>query len=290
MRFAWVHKHRAVWPIARICRALRVTRSGYYAWRQRPVSATAARRAELVGRIRAVHASSRRTYGSPRVHRELRSRGVRCNVKTVAKLMRDHRIRSRIKRRFKPMTTASGHRLRVADNVLDRRFDPGSTDTAWVCDITYVPTRSGWLYLAVVLDVGSRAVRGYAMADHLKASLPIDALTMAIDRRKRSGASLEGLVHHCDRGVQYACDAYRTLLAAHHITPSMSRRGNCYDNAVAESFFGTLKQELVHHEDYATHAQAEASITDYIDHFYNPIRRHSALGYFSPLEFETMIA
>lgn len=290
MRFAWIRQHHGVWPIAWMCRVLKVTRSGYYAWRDRPASKRRRWRLGLIHQVQAIHRDSRRTYGSPRVHRELRSRGVHCNVKTVARLMRDHRLRSRIKRRFKPMTTASDHRLRVADNVLDRRFDPGVTHTAWVCDITYVPTRSGWLYLAVVLDVGCRAVRGYAMADHLKASLPIDALTMAIDRRKRWGAPFRGLVHHSDRGVQYACDAYRTLLAAHRLVPSMSRRGNCYDNAVAESFFGTLKQELVHHEDYQTRAQAIASIRDYIDNFYNPTRRHSALGYVSPLEFETMIA
>ena len=201
---------------------------------------------------------------------------------TVAKYMRQAGIAARSRRRFRVRTTDSGHDNPVADNVLARQFAAPAPDATWCCDITYVPTGEGWLYLAAVLDLCSRRVVGWAMADHLRAELCLDALSMAVERRRPG----PGLLHHSDRGVQYACDAYRALLARHGMTASMSRRGDCHDNAVMESFFGTLKTELVHHERYATREQARRSIFEYVEVFYNRRRRHSAIGYVSPDQFE----
>ena len=201
--------------------------------------------------------------------------------------VRRHRrqgLRSRTRRAYRPRTTDSRHGHRIAPNVLDRRFDRAAPNEAWAVDITYVPTGSGWLYLAVVLDLFSRRVIGWSMADHLRTDLALDALAMAIDTRDAS--AIDGLVHHSDRGVQYASEAYQVMLKRHGITGSMSRRSNCWDNAVVESFFGTLKTELVNHERYATAAEARASIFEYIEMFYNRRRLHSALGYVSPAEFE----
>lgn len=289
MKFAWIQQHQGGYPVAMMCRLLGVSRSGYYAFKGRPVSATATRRAELAEQVRQAHADSRGIYGSPRVHRELLARGVKCCVNTVAKLMRQHRLVSKVFRRFRPRTTDSGHGRPVAENVLGRRFNSAHQDTpdrVWVGDITYVSTAKGWLYLAVVLDLYSRRVIGWATADHLKASLAIDALTMAIDQRRAEGSDLGGLLHHSDRGVQYASGPYQGVLEAWGIVPSMSRRGNCYDNAVAESFFGSLKMEWTEHEDYRDPEQAAQSIFEYIEVFYNRQRRHSSLGYVSPCDFE----
>lgn len=290
MRFDWIKTHRKHWPVNLMCRVLQVSRSGYYAWTRRPPSERAERRATLTQKIRQVHEDSRHNYGSPRVHLELVEQGERVNVKTVAKLMRENHIKSRIKRRFNVKTTDSTHGYAIAPNRLERNFTFDQPNRAWVADITYVPTLEGWLYLAVVLDLHARKVIGYATADHLRTSLPLDALAMAIDTRQPNAKAGDALIHHSDRGVQYACVSYRAMLEAHGLDASMSRRSDCYDNAVAESFFGTLKQELVHHECYATRAEAAASITDYIDNFYNPIRRHSTLGYVSPMDYERMTA
>lgn len=288
MKFAWIDRHQGRWPTEAMCRVLGVSRSGYYAWRARPVSPRKQWRLRLVQEIHRVHRDSGCVYGSPRVHRQLQADGRRCNVKTVAKLMRENALFSRVKRRFRVRTTDSRHNHRVAANRLDRKFTQTQPNRAWVADLTYVPTKEGWLYLAVVLDLYSRRVVGYAMADHLRSSLAIDALTMALGRRKTTRDSLRGMLHHSDRGVQYACDPYATMLAAHGICPSMSRTGDCYDNAVVESFFGTLKTELIHHERYATRAEAKESIAKYIEEFYNSRRLHSSLGYVSPVEFEKM--
>jgi transposase InsO family protein len=288
MKFAWIDRHQGRWPTEAMCRVLGVSRSGYYAWRARPVSPRKQWRLRLVQEIHRVHRDSGCVYGSPRVHRQLQADGRRCNVKTVAKLMRENALFSRVKRRFRVRTTDSRHNHRVAANHLDRKFTQTQPNRAWVADLTYVPTKEGWLYLAVVLDLYSRRVVGYAMADHLRSSLAIDALTMALGRRKTTRDSLRGMLHHSDRGVQYACDPYATMLAAHGIRPSMSRTGDCYDNAVVESFFGTLKTELIHHERYATRAEAKESIAKYIEEFYNSRRLHSSLGYVSPVEFEKM--
>ena len=286
MIFAWIQEHRRQWPVELQTRVLGVSRSGYYAWRDRPVSERQRRRDRLTEQIRRVHQDSRRTYGSPRVHKELRAKGVACNVKTVARLMRDNDLVAKTRRRFRVRTTDSNHALPIAPNRLDRRFHAPGPNQSWVADLTYVPTDEGWLYLAAVLDLYSRRVVGYAMADHLKASLAVDALTQAIS--DRGGCELAGLLHHSDRGVQYACGDYQAMLRAYGIEASMSRTGNCYDNVAMESFFGTLKTELIYHERYATRDAARRSIADYVEKFYNTRRRHSTLGYVSPAEFESM--
>ena len=285
MKFAFVRDHQGAFPVELLCEVLGVSRSGYYAWRDRPPSPAAVRRSRLVEQIREAHAEARSVYGSPRVHRELEARGVACCENTVARLMREHGIRSKARRRFVVRTTDSRHDRPVAENVLAREFYPDRTDTAWAADITYVPTAEGWLYLAAVIDLCSRKVVGWATADHLRADLPLEALRMALAHRKPAG----GLLHHSDRGVQYTSDAYRSLLAGHGIEPSMSRKGNCWDNAVAESFFSTLKRELTHHESYADHDEARRSLFEYIEVFYNRRRRHSTLGYRSPAEFEARL-
>jgi transposase InsO family protein len=270
--------------VAVLCDVLEVSRSGYYAWRTRPAGARAARRAELAEQVKAAHAQSRGAYGSPRVHAELVASGVAVCQNTVARVMREEGVRSVTAKKFRCRTTDGAHAHPIADNVLDRDFAADLPDRKWAADVTYVETDEGWLYVAAVIDLCTRRVVGWAMADHLRAELCTDALSMALARRNPGPGA--GLVHHSDRGVQYACGAYRALLAAHGITCSMSRRGDCYDNAVAESFWGTLKCELVYLEHYATRARAAASIFEWIECWYNRKRRHSALGYKSPAEFE----
>lgn len=282
MKFAFIRDHQAEFPVELLCDVLEVSRSGYYAWKNRPPSAGATRRAELVGRIREIHKENRQVYGSPRVHRELAARGIACSENTVAKLMRQAEIRSKARRRFVVRTTDSRHDHPVAENTLAREFYADKPDTVWAADITSIPTAGGWVYLAVVIDLCTRRVVGWATATHLRAELACDALRMALTQRKPK----RGWLHHSDRGVQYASADYQLLLAAHGGEASMSRRGNCYDNAVAESFFSTLKRELTHHENYADHPAAHRSLFDYIEIFYNRRRRHSTLGYRSPAEFE----
>lgn len=288
MRFAWIQAHREAWGVAVLCRVLGVSRGGYYAWASRTPSGggpRAARRAELRVRIRRVHADSRATYGSPRVYRRLVAEGVRVCENTVARLMRQEGIASCIKRRFRVRTTDTRHSHPLAQNLLGRDFHADQPDQRWCCDLTYVPTGEGFLYVACVLDLFSRRVVGWAMADHLRAPLCLDALEMAAARRQ----PLPGVLHHSDRGVQYACGDYRAKLEEHGMVCSMSRTGNCYDNAAMESFMGTLKTELVYQEDYATREEARASIFEYIEVFYNRQRLHSALGYVSPEAFEARL-
>lgn len=285
MRFEWIGGQREAYPLAVMCEALNVTRAGYYAWRKRrdgPAGPRAARREQLAERVRAAHERSRRTYGSPRVYHELRAGGVAVCENTVAKVMREQGIRSKVRRRFKVRTTDSAHAHPVAPNLLGRDFASEAPDRKWASDVTYVATGEGWLYLAVVLDLCSRRVVGWAMAEHLRAELCLDALGMALGRRSPG----QGLVHHSDRGVQYACGQYRDLLRSQGIECSMSRAGDCYDNAAAESFFKTLKAELVYHERYETREQARRSLFEYIEVFYNRKRLHSSLGYVSPERFE----
>ncbi len=268
-----------------MCRVLEVSRSGYYAWKSRqgqPPGPRASRRIELVGKIEQVHQESRQTYGSPRVYQELKARGEAVCENTVAKVMKDNGIRSVVRRRFRVKTTDSSHAHPVAPNVLGRQFDQDLPNQAWAADITYVATDEGWLYLSVVIDLCSRKVVGWAMADHLRAELCTEALGMALGRREPG----EGLIHHSDRGVQYACNDYRELLEGNGITCSMSGKGDCYDNAVVESFFKTLKTELVYQQEYRTREEAERSIFEYVEVFYNRKRRHSSLGYVSPCEYE----
>lgn len=269
--------------MTRMCQALEVSRSGYYASRRRPPSARAVERLELAESIRRIHQRSRGTYGSPRVHQALRREGVSCSVHRVEKLMRQEGLVSNRVRRFRPQATDSGHAWPVAANVLDRAFEVGQIDRVWITDITYLPTDEGWLYLASVMDLGSRRIIGWNMAEHLRSELASDALRLALSRRRPRGLCL---LHHSDRGVQYACATYQQVLEAEGIRPSMSRRGNCYDNAVIESFFATLKQELTYHEHYATRKEAYDSTHQYIEVFYNHQRLHSSLGYQSPAEYE----
>lgn len=282
MKFAFMDEHLRQFPVDLVCHVLGVSRSGYYAWQRRPPSETALRQEALVAEIRQAHRASRGIYGSPRVQRELAARGVHCSENTVAKLMRREGIRSKTRRRFVVRTTDSQHGHPIAPNRLGQAFDEPHPDRTWAADITYIPTQEGWLYLAAVIDLCTRKIVGWATSDSLRAVLVCEALRMALVQR----APRAPVLHHSDRGVQYACDDYQALLAAHDLVPSMSRRGNCYDNAVMKSFFGTLKTELVHHERYATRAAAGQSLFEYIEVFYNRQRRHSALNYQSPHEFE----
>lgn len=239
----------------------------------------------MVKQIRQVHQDSRRTYGSPRITVELKEQGIDVCENTVAKYMREDDVFVKPQRRFVPRTTDSDHPHPIAPNVLDRNFEATAPNQKWACDLTYVFTEEGWLYLSVVIDLFSRRVVGWSMSDELKAPGVAEALAMAIARRRPDA----GLLHHSDRGVQYACGDYRELLSAQGITASMSRTGNCYDNAVAESFFGTLKTELVNRMRYATRQAARSSIFEWIECWYNRRRRHSSLGYLSPDAFEAQL-
>ena len=282
MRFAFVQEHRKQWPVATMCRVLKVSRSGFFAWRKRPPSRRQRRQEELLQKIKAAHQENRELYGSPRVHRALLIDGQSVSRNTVAKLMRQAKIRAKTRRRFVPRTTDSTHQQPVAGNLLDRRFTADQPNRKWVADITYVPTQQGWLYVAAVLDLFSRRIVGWSMADHLQTDLVSDALHMALQRRRPAA----GLLHHSDRGVQYASDAYQHLLADNGIEVSMSGKGDCWDNAVMESFWATLKTELIHQKEYATRPEAKLSIFEYIEAFYNRKRLHSSLDYVSPEAFE----
>ncbi len=281
MIFSFIEQHQTTWPIRLMCRTLGVSFQGFYAWRARPDSKQQQRRDALLVEIRAIHAEFKQRYGSPRIHRELAARGVVCSENTVARLMHDHLIHAKTARKFR-ITTDSNHALPVAQNILDRQFTAQGPNERWLADITYIPTREGWLYLAVVEDLYSRMLVGWSMAEHMESRLVVDALEMAVARRLPD----TGLLAHSDRGSQYASAHYQSLLRQHGIDCSMSDVGQCWDNAPMESFFATLKKELVHHEDYQTRAQARLSIFQYIETFYNPKRRHSTLGYLSPAEYE----
>jgi transposase InsO family protein len=282
VKFAFIADHRRDLPVDILCDVLEVSRSGYYAWRGRPSSHQSQRRAALAAKIGVVHADHRGVYGSPRVWKALKAGGETVSRNTVAKVMRVQGLRGKVKRKFVPRTTDSAHGQPVAPNVLDRQFTAAEPNRKWAGDITYIPTEEGWLYLAGVIDLHSRRIVGWSMADHLQTDLVADALTMALARRLPAA----GLLHHSDRGVQYASDAYQSLLRDHGIQGSMSGKGDCWDNAVMESFWATLKTELVHHEHYATREQARRSIFEYIEVFYNRKRLHSSLGYVSPETFE----
>jgi putative transposase len=267
-------------PVALSCRVLGVARSGFYAWRDRPPSARAQVDAELTGLIHQLHDASRGTYGSPRLHADLRAAGRRCGRKRVARLMRQAGLAGCHRRR--PRTTIADPAATPAPNLVQRHFNPLAPDQLWLADITYVPTGEGWLYLATVLDAFSRRVVGWAMADHLRTELVLDALGMALGTRRPAA----GLVHHSDRGCQYTSLAFGRHLQAAGLVPSMSRVANCWDNAVAESFFATLKGELVDRQAWPTRAAARRAIFDYVEGFYNRRRRHSTLGYVSPAAYE----
>ena len=282
MTYRFIKGHQETWPIRVRCDALEVSPAGYYAWLRRPPSFQEQRREALLGQIQGIHDEAKQRYGSPRVHAALASRGVACSVNTVAKLMRDNDIRAKSARKFRCRTTDSSHAFPVAENVLGRQFDPAAANEAWVADITYIPTREGWLFLAVVEDLYSRKVVGWSMAATMESRLVVDALEMAVKRRLPD----EGLIAHSDRGSQYASEHYQLLLGKHGITCSMSEVAQCWDNAPAESFFASLKKELTHHEDYQTREEARASIFEYIEVFYNNQRLHSSLGYVTPAAYE----
>jgi len=281
VKFEFIDAQKAYFPIEFLCIQLGVSRSGYYAWKERPESKREQADRELAEQVVAVHQHSRGTYGSPRVHAELRARGRKVSRKRVARLMSQQGLAARQRRRF-VRTTDSRHGQPVAPNLLNRDFSPPQPDGSWVTDITYIWTRQGWLYLAVILDLYSRRVVGWAMSERIDRHLVLNALDMALKGRQPP----HGLLHHSDRGSQYASEDYQQLLEARGIQCSMSRKGNCWDNAVAESFFSSLKMELVHEADFATHDQARAAIFEYIEVFYNRKRRHSSLGYVSPVDFE----
>ena len=281
MRYQFIKAEKAQFPVLVLCRTLRVSTSGYYAWRDRPESPRRQTDRRLLTAIRAVHQSSRGTYGSPRIHAELREQGHGVGRHRVARLMREDGLRARKRRRFRK-TTQSSHPHPVAPNLLGRRFDVEGPNRAWVTDLTYVWTLQGWLYLCVILDLFSRRVVGWSMDSRIDQHLTLSALRMALSHREVA----QGLVHHSDRGSQYAAGAYRKVLTAHGLECSMSRKGDCWDNAVAESFFATLKVELIHRSVSVSREQARNAIVEYIEAFYNRRRRHSYLGYVSPVEFE----
>jgi putative transposase len=285
MRYVFIRAEKVRYPIASLCRVLRVSRSGYYHWSKGDRSVRELRDAELLDLIREIFKQSRKTYGSPRIYDELRDRRVSCSLSRVERLMRQHGITPPKKRRFR-RTTDSDHPFPPAPNLLGRDFSSPGPDRRWVADITYVWTREGWLYLAVILDLFSRRVVGWSMRRTLNRELVLAALTAALSGR---GSPFD-LTVHSDRGSQYCSDDHRKILRQRKIACSMSRRGDCWDNAVAESFFATLKRELVHRRDFATRAQAQQEIFEYIEVFYNRQRKHSYLGYLAPVEFEKVAA
>jgi putative transposase len=286
MRYRFIAAERAAFPVRMLCRLVGVAVSGFYAWLRRGPGRHREHDRRLGVRIGAIFAASRRTYGSPRVHAELRAQGVRVSRKRVERLMRAGGLAVPAPRRRVPRTTDSRHDQPVAPNLLGRCFTAERPDAVWLADISYIPTGEGWLYLAAVRDLATREIVGWSMADHLRAGLCVDALLMALRRRQPP----RGLIHHSDRGVQYASLPYRAMLARHGITPSMSRKGDCLDNAPMESFFGTLKTELVHRTTFPTREAARRAIFEYVESFYNRRRRHSGVGFLTPAQAYAQMA
>jgi transposase InsO family protein len=284
MKFAFIDAEKATWPVLVLCAVLGVSRAGFYAWKHRGPSAREKADAELAEEVAAAHERSRRTYGSPRVYRALKARGLRVGKKRIERLMRERGIVARRKRRFR-RTTDSNHSHPIAPNTLNREFHAELPNEAWVTDVTYVWTLEGWLYVAAILDLCSRRVVGWAASASNDRQLALDALARACASRHPQ----PGLLHHSDRGSPYASEDYRNALKSRGAEASMSRRGDCWDNAVAESFFATLKGELIDYENYPTREAAIASIRDYIENFYNVTRIHSSIGNVSPIEFELVL-
>ncbi len=283
MRFAFIDVEKALYPLRLLCRVLRVSRSGYYAWRVRKPCDRALEDERLRPKVVEAFKTGRGTYGSPRVLGELIDQGFDVGRRRIARLMRELGLRGLSPRKFRA-TTDSDHEHPIAQNVLDRNFEAQRPNEKWVTDITYIWTSEGWLYLATVMDLYSRRIVGWSMADHMRTELCLDALGMALKQR----TNIEGLLHHSDRGSQYASDRYRDVLKAEQIECSMSRRASCWDNAVAESFFGTLKNELIYRRPWLDRESARDAISEYIEVFYNRIRRHSTIGNISPAKFEEM--
>ena len=277
----FIRQHRGRHTVRTLCRLLGVSRSGYYAWGARPESERVGKDRALLTRIETIHRESREAYGAVKTWRSLRAQGVPCGRHRVARLRRQAGIEAKRKRRFR-VTTQSRHSLPVAPNVLDRRFAVAQPNRVWVGDITFIPTRAGWLYLAVLLDLYARRIVGWAMSPYIDRELVTQALVMALQRRRPK----PGLIHHTDQGRQYATGSYRQRLIEHGVELSMSRKGDCFDNACAESFISTLKNELTHHLQFNTREEARTAIFEYIEVFYNRQRLHQTLGYLSPAEFE----
>jgi putative transposase len=279
-----IQAEKASFPVRMMCEMLEVSRSGYYSWLRRTPSKRSEEETRLKVSIQEAHQRGRGTYGSPRVTQELKSKGVTAGRHRVARLMREQGLCGLPRRRaFRVTTTRTDPSLAVAPNTLDRGFSTTQLDQVWVSDLTYLDTEEGWLYLAAILDLGSRRIVGWSLEDNLGAQLPLRALRMALGHREAAK------LHHSDRGCQYASTAYRSELASHGIECSMSRRGNCWDNAPMESFFSTLKRELAHRSAWQTRAQARQDVFDYIEVFYNRQRRHSALSYQTPSEYEEQL-
>jgi putative transposase len=282
MIFSSIKDHQAVWPVSRQCRVLGVSASGFYAWLKRKPSQRAVANENLLKDIRRIHWDHSRRYGSPRIQATLRAEGKAIGKSRIEKLMRDNDIQAISKKRVRVFTTDSKHNLPIAPNIIDRNFGALAPNEKWLADMTYIFTAEGWLYLAAVLDLYSRKIVGWAMRDHMRTELPQSALMMAIQRQRPE----PGLIHHSDRGSQYASHEYQAVLANSGMTPSMSRKGDCWDNAPMESFFHTLKKELVHHQYYATKEEAKRDLFHYIEGYYNRRRIHSALGYRTPDQME----
>jgi putative transposase len=285
VRFALIDEAKKEFPVHRLCRVLGVSQSGYFAWKSRPASRRQHGDMVLLAHVRSAFALSHGTYGSPRMTRELQDSGLAIGRRRTARLMRENGLRARQKRRFK-RTTDSHHAWPVAPNLLEQDFSADGLDQKWGSDISYIWTREGWLYLAVVIDLFARRVVGWAAADRLHRELALAALRTALVMRRPA----PGLIHHSDRGSQFCSTDYQAELRKHGILISMSGKGNCYDNAMVETFFKTLKSELVWRTVFETRHEAEQAIGRYIDGFYNPVRRHSALGFTSPAKFEKMAA
>jgi putative transposase len=281
MRFAFIEAKKARYPVSALCRVLGVERSGFYAWRSREESNHAVDDRRLAIEVRAAFEESKRRYGSPRVYRVLRRQGVKVGRHRVARLMRDQKLQARRRRKF-VATTDSKHSLPTPPNLVKREFDVKEPDRVWAGDVTYLPTSEGWLFLAVLLDLYSRRVVGWALSEHNDEALTLSALEMAFDQRRPAA----GLVHHSDRGTTYASGEYQDTLARNNVVCSMSRKGDCWDNAVVESFFSTLDIECAQERPFSTRSAARREVSDYILSFYNPTRLHSTLGYRSPMEFE----
>jgi putative transposase len=281
MIFPFIEAHRSFYPVRVMCRVLGVSSSGFYAWLCRPKSRRSHANRTLLEDIRVAHQRGRGTYGSPRVHRELLAQDVPCSLNRVARLMRAAGIRGRRRPKFR-ITTNSRHDFPVAVNLLDRQFTTARVNTVWTADITYLWTTEGWLYLAVVMDLCSRRIVGWSMSNSINARLVASALQMAVSKH----VPLAGLVHHSDRGSQYASHLYQKLLTLYGMVPSMSRKGDCWDNAPTESFFSSLKAELVYDAVFCTRRATRNAVFDYIEVFYNRIRLHSSIGYVSPADFE----
>lgn len=282
MRFAFVAKHRSIWPVAWLCEALDVSRSGFHAWLNRSPSRRTRENETLLDVIRQSFLGSDRTYGARRVWRDVMAEGIDCGLHRIERLMKVNALKARPRRRYLPPDTGDRIASAVAPNVLDRQFHAPAPNTKWIADFTYIWTGEGWLYVAVVIDLFSRRVVGWSMSASMTTQLVTDALLMAIWRRGKPDA----LLHHSDQGSQYTSAQFRLLLEDNGVSCSMSRSGNVWDNAAMESFFSSLKTERTARKMYRSRAEAKADVFDYIERFYNPRRRHSTLGYLSPIEFE----